>query len=136
MKRVALTTVIAALTLMVPAAAAQNQPVSTPATPENITSFLGEWTINASGSYGNATLQATLKVADGKVAGEVSDTNGKHAMTDVWRSGTSIGFAYVFDYQGMPINTVVTLTPNDKQVDAMLDFANGAAQFVGTATKK
>jgi len=57
-------------------------------------------------------------------------------VTDVGKSGTSLGLAYVFDYQGMPINTVVTLTPNDKQVDAMLDFANGAAQFTGTATKK
>src|SRR5262245_11979149 len=136
MRRVALTAVISALALIVPVAAAQTPPVSTPATPENMASFLGEWTINASGSYGNATLQATLKVADGKVAGEVSDANGKHTITEVWRSGTGVGFAYVFDYQGMPINTVVSLTPSDKQVDALLDFANGAAQFVGTATKK
>jgi hypothetical protein len=36
----------------------------------------------------------------------------------------------------MPIDAVITLTPNDKTVDAALDFANGAAQFVGTAAKK
>lgn len=119
------------------AVSAQNQPAPTPATPENVQSFLGDWTITASsGSYGDTTLAMTLKVTDGKVVGEVSDTNGKHVLADVSKSGASLVASYFFDYQGMSIDAVVTLTPNDKKVDAYLDFANGAAQFVGTATKK
>jgi hypothetical protein len=108
-----------------------------PATPENAASFLGEWTITASSSsYGETTVAMTLKVADGKIAGEVSDANGKHQLSDISKSGSSLVAYYVFDYQGTPVDTVVTLTPNDNNVSAYLDFANGAAQFAGTATKK
>ena len=118
------------------AASAQNQPASTPATPENAASFLGEWTINATGSYGPVNMAVTLKATEGKVVGEVADANGKHAITTLTKSGSSVVFGYVFDYQGMPIDAVVTLTPKDKTVDAYLEFASGAAQFSGTATKK
>jgi len=104
-----------------------------PATPENVKPFLGDWTIAATGSYGEARLAMSLKVAEGKVAGEVTDANGTHAIIDAWKSGTSLVCRYAFDYQGMRIDAVVTLTPGDKKVDAALDFANGSAQFVGTA---
>ena len=78
-----------------------------------------------------------MKAADGKVSGEVSSaTTGKATMTDISKSGASLVFVYVFDYNGMPITAVVTLTPGDKKVDAYVDMAGGAAQFTGTATKK
>ena len=119
------------------AARAQNQlTAAVPATPDNAGPFLGEWTIIATGSYGNATVTLTLKVVEGKLVGEAEDTNGKHPLGDMSRSASSLVVYYAFDYQGMPIDAVITLTPNDKAVDAVLDFANGAAQFVGTATKK
>jgi len=122
------------------AARAQDAAKPVSATPQNIAAFLGEWTISTSNSsYGNANLTMTLKVADGKVVGDVSDANGTHVLGSVSKSGTSLVATYGFDYQGMPLDAVVTLTPNeknDKQIDAYVDFANGAAQFVGTATKK
>jgi hypothetical protein len=71
-----------------------------------------------------------------RLVGEAEDTNGKHPLGDMSKSASSLVVYYAFDYQGMPIDAVITLTPNDKTVDAVLDFANGAAQFVGTATKK
>lgn len=118
-------------------ASAQSAPAPVPATPDNAATFLGTWTIDANGSYGPVSLEATLKVAEGKVTGEVSSvTIGKTTMTDISKAGTSLVFVYVFDYQGMPVTAVVTLTPSDKKVDAYLDMAGGAAQFTGTATKK
>ena len=118
------------------AAAGQGQPASVPATPDNAAVFLGDWTINANGSYGPIAMAVTVKTADGKVVAELTDQNGKHAISDVTKSGTSLVLGYAFDYQGQAIDAVVTLTPNDKTVDALLDFAGGAAQFTGTATKK
>jgi hypothetical protein len=116
---------------------AQTGPKPVPATPENAAAFLGTWTIETTGSYGPANLEATVKAADGKVSGEVSSaTTGKAPMTDISKSGGSLVFVYVFDYNGMPITAVVTLTPGDKKVDAYVDMADGAAQFTGTATKK
>jgi hypothetical protein len=127
---------MAVLTGAILSANERNQPQAVPATPDNAAAFLGDWTINATGSYGPLTMAVTLKAAEGKVTGEVADANGKHVVTDVSRSGPSVVFGYVFDYQGMAIDALVTLTPNEKTVNATLDFANGAAQFVGTATKK
>lgn len=117
------------------AAAGRDQAASTPATPENTAPFHGEWTISANGSYGPITMTVTVKAADGKVVGEVVDPNGKHTA-EASKSGTSLVLSYVFDYQGNPIDAVITLTPNEKAVAANLDFAAGAAQFTGTATKK
>jgi hypothetical protein len=118
------------------AATAQTPPKPTTATPDNSAPFLGEWTISAKGSYGDLTVTLTLKPAEGKVVGEAVDTNGKHPLLDVSKSGVSLVVSYVFDYQGMPIDAVITLTPGEKTIDASLDFANGAAQCVGTAAKK
>jgi hypothetical protein len=81
-------------------------------------------------------MTVALKAAEGKVVGQVADQNGKHDLMDVTRAGTSLVLSYEFDYQGMPIAAIVTLTPNEKTVDAALDFAGGAATFAGTATRK
>ena len=128
---------IAAAVLMgaVVAAGGRDQAASTPATLENTAPFHGEWTISANGSYGPIAMTVIVKAAEGKVVGEVADPNGKHTA-DVSKSGTSLVLSYVFDYQGNPIDAVITLTPNEKAVAANLDFAAGAAQFTGTATKK
>jgi hypothetical protein len=123
------------LVSVVVAAGGRDQAASTPATPENTTAFHGEWAISANGSYGPISLTVIVKAAEGKVMGEVADPNGTHTA-DVSKSGTSLVLSYVFDYQGNPIDAVITLTPNDKAVAVNLDFAGGAAQFTGTATKK
>lgn len=116
--------------------AGQAPPAPVPATPENVATFLGIWTIEATGSYGPVSLEATLKAAAGKVTGDVSSAQGKVTISDVTKAGSSLVFVYSFDYQGMPITAVVTLTPADKKVDAYIDMAGGAASFSGTATKK
>jgi hypothetical protein len=137
MKDLCLTYLAVALLLGSAPTHAQNAPAPVPATAENAAAFLGEWTVAATGSYGQTTLDVSLKVTDGKVVGEVaSAATGKQPLADISKSGPSLVFVYSFDYQGMPIRAVVTLTPGDKKVDAYLDFADGAAQFTGTATKK
>lgn len=139
MKRPCSTLLLAVSLLFVAASAsAQNgAPAPVPATAENAASFLGNWTVEANGSYGPVTLEVALKAADGKVSGEVSSTNtGKISITDVSKSGASLVFVFAFDYNGMAITAVVTLTPGDKKIDAYIDMASGAASFSGTATKR
>ena len=107
------------------------------ATPENAAVFLGDWTLEANGQYGPASFTLTLKNTEGKVVGEISSaTAPKQAITDITKAGTSLVLRYAFDYQGMPINTIIRLTPADGKVAADFDFADGAAQMSGTATKK
>jgi hypothetical protein len=128
--------VLAVLLSAFVATSAQTEPKAVPATPENAAAFLGEWTVTANGQYGPLSMGVTLKVAEGKVVGELTAQTGKHTLADISKVGNALYFGYVFDYQGMPIDTGVTLTPKDKTVEAYIAMAGGAAEFTGTATKK
>jgi len=108
-----------------------------PATPESAAAFMGDWTITAEGANGPATFALAVKNTDGKVGAEISsEMQPLQAITDVTMSGTNLVLKYLFDYQGTPVPVVVTLKPADDKVAADLDFADGAYQMAGTATKK
>ncbi len=127
------------ISLNMAGAAAQGQAPATPAaaTPEAAAAFLGDWTITAEGANGPATFALSVKVDNGKVGAEISsDMQPLQAITDITTSGTSLVLKYMFDYQGTPVPVVVTLKPADDKVGAQLDFADGAYQMTGTATKK
>lgn len=130
--------VVMAVTTMARRVDAQAEaPRAVPATPETAAPFLGDWTVAANGNYGPATFAITIKVDAGKVVGEISSAQaGKSAITDIVKAGASLVLRYVMDYQGNGVNVVISLTPGEKQVDAALDFADGAAQMTGTAVKK
>jgi hypothetical protein len=102
-----------------------------PATPQNAASFIGEWTITTSA----APLVLRVKVIDGTVVGEVTIQTGTYPAT-LKIAGASLLAGYDFDDQGVSTDAVLTITPNDKRVDAHVDFANGAPRITGTATKK
>jgi hypothetical protein len=131
-------TAVVAIAIVMSALVAPNaqQPTAVPATPDNAAPFMGDWTISATGQYGPLTMGVSLKVAEGKVVGELTDQTGKHTLSDISKVGNALTFGYVFDYQGMPIDASVTLSPNEKTIDAYVSMAAGAAQFSGTATKK
>ena len=129
---VSLIAVGASLEAQTPAAAA---PAA--ATPENVAAFVGDWTLSTNGSNGPATTAISLKVEAGKVTAEISsDAQGRIAVTDIMKSGPSLVLRYGFDYQGMAIPVVLTLTPAGENVTAEFDFAGGAYQMSGPATKK
>jgi hypothetical protein len=134
--RIAIAAVVLGMLLTGPVAASSRQGAAqpVPATPQNAAAFVGDWTVDA----GDASLTLSVKVVEGKLVGEVTAQTGTHAVETMSIAGPSLVLGYNFDYQGMAIDSVVTLTPNDKTktIDVLLDFANGAAQFPGTATKK
>ena len=112
-------------------------PVETPLSLEDAKPVLGEWTIVAQATQGPVTMQLTLSVQDNKVVGEIaSESMGKNAITSLSKYGTDIVLRYSFDYQGNPVETVVTLTPAGEELKAVFDFAGGAYTMPGTATRK
>jgi len=131
--------IVAVISLPIARPAAQAPAAAAPAaaTPESAAAFIGDWTITAEGANGPATFALSVKNTDGKVGAEISsEMQPLQAITDVTMSGTNLVLKYLFDYQGTPVPVVVTLKPADDKVAADLDFADGAYQMAGTATKK
>jgi hypothetical protein len=118
--------------------AAQNPAAPVAATPDNAAAFLGDWTLSAEGANGPATFALTLKNDAGKVAGEISsEMQPKTPISDIWKGANDLILRYSFDYQGMAVPVAITLTPGTgDKVDAQFDFADGAYQMLGSATKK
>ena len=118
-----------------PPAAAPAAPAA--GTPENAAAFLGDWTIAAQGPNGPSTFELSIKTDAGKVAAEIaSDQMAKQAIATILKTATGLVLKYGFDYQGMAIPAVVTLTPAGDKVGVQIDFADGAYVLEGTATKK
>jgi len=108
-----------------------------PASPENAAAFIGDWTLTGEGSNGPANFTLSIKVdAAKKVAAEITMQQGPQAITEISRVGTGLVLRYSFDYQGSDVPVVLTLTPNGDKVTMQMDFANGAYQINGAATKK
>ena len=131
--------IVAVISLPMARPAAQAPAAAAPAaaTPESAAAFIGDWTITAEGANGPATFALSVKNTDGKVGAEISsEMQPLQAISDVTMSGTNLVLKYLFDYQGTPVPVVVTLKPADEKVGADLDFADGAYQMAGTATKK
>jgi hypothetical protein len=117
--------------------AVQDPVVETPLQPADATALLGDWTIDASGSQGATTVLLTLKVQDDKVVGEVTSANmGEKLPATVTKYGADVVVRYFFDYQGSPVSTVLTLTPDGETLKVSFDFADGAYVMPGTATRK
>lgn len=108
-----------------------------PATPDNAASFIGDWTLSAQGDQGPVQFGLTIKAEDGKVVASVSmGQQGSLAITDVTVNGKTLVLKYNFDYQGMPIDAAISLTPNGDKVGLQIAFAGGAYSMSGTAEKK
>lgn len=113
------------------------QPSSTPITPADAAPFIGEWTLDVQGANGPATITLVIKVDNDKVAAEIgSDQMPVQPVTEISKRDKSLVLSYSFDYQGTPVPCVVTLTPAGDKTNVDMDFANGAYQMGGTATKK
>jgi hypothetical protein len=120
-------------------AAPQAQPAaSVPLAPADAASLVGDWTIAAESPMGPSAFLLTLKVADGKVVGEISsDMQPKAAITDITKAGAVVTLRYTFDYQGNGVPAAITLTPGAAEtLTVVFDFADGAFTMNGTATRK
>ena len=136
-RRLALRSLLALVLLCSSEPRASGQGAPAPATPDNASSFIGDWTLTLQGQDGPGVFALTVKVVDGKVVGEItSEGQPPHAITDIKKSDTSLLLRYTFDYQGMAVSALVTLKPDGEKVAAVIDFADGAYLMSGAATKK
>jgi hypothetical protein len=112
-------------------------PIAISATPASAAPFEGDWVLTADGANGPATFALTVKAEAGKVVAEISSAAmPKQVVTDISTVGPALLLRYAFDYQGMAIPVSLTLTPADGKIAVHMDFADGAYQMVGGATKK
>jgi hypothetical protein len=111
---------------------------STPATPDNAKAFIGDWLLSADSDNGPVTFSLSVKVDSGNVVADLSSAMQPDAqhITSLFKNGTTFELHYDFDYQGAPIPVVLTLTPDGDNVAMKMDFANGAYDMSGKATKK
>ena len=111
---------------------------ATQATAADAAPFVGDWTLAVEGPNGPASFDLSVKVEKEKVVGEIaSEAQAKQAISDVSLTGKDLMLRYTFDYQGTPVDTVVSLKPAaDGKTAAQIDFAGGAYVMTGTASKK
>jgi len=109
-----------------------------PATPAEAAPFVGDWALTMEGQNGPAMFAVKVKVDGDKVAGEISsDQMALTPIRDIRKNEKSLVLGFSFDYNGMPVDAVVTLTPGaDEKTAATIDFAGGAYVMNGTAAKK
>jgi hypothetical protein len=116
----------------------QDQPAQV--TPAQAAPFLGTWAVTATGQQGTATFDLTLAVEDGKVVGHIGGGGQMPPATveTISLVDKSLMLYYAFDYQGMSIDTVLSLTPpaTSGPLTVQMDFAAGAYVSSGTATRK
>jgi len=118
-------------------ASAQPTPATVPATAAEAAPFLGDWTLTMQGPDRAAAFDLTIKVEGEKVVGEISAAEmAKEFVPEAWMAEKTLRMRYSFNYQGNPIDGVISLTPAADKVDAQIDFANGAYLMTGTAAKK
>jgi hypothetical protein len=118
-------------------ASAQTTPAPVPATPAEAAPFLGDWTLTLQGPDRAAAFDLTVKLEGEKVVGEISAAEvPKQFVPEAWMVEKTLRMRYSFDYQGSPVDGVISLTPAADKVGAQIDFANGAYLMNGTAAKK
>jgi hypothetical protein len=138
---IACAVIVAAVFTTSPRAAgvtAQGQPAQV--TAAQAAPFLGSWAVAITGQQGSATFDLTLAVEDGKVVGHIGGGGEMPPATveTISLVDKSLMLYYAFDYQGMSIDTVLSLTPpaTSGPLTVQMDFAAGAYVSSGTATKK
>jgi hypothetical protein len=100
--------------------------------------FLGAWSLAVNGQNGPATFDLTVGLDKDKVVAQIAGPEmPAQQIADLAMAGKTLTLSYAFDYQGMSIDTVVSLTPAaDGTLAAQMDFAAGAYVATGTATRK
>jgi hypothetical protein len=128
---VAVVAVMTLGTLMLPnAAAAQVKP-------DDAKAFLGGWSVGLETPQGNMVMNLTIKDAEGKVAGQISnEMMGDSAISDVSKAGEALVLKYTLDFQGQAIPAKITMTPEGDKMGVTFDFADGQFTMPGTATKQ
>ena len=94
--------------------------------------------MNVQGPNGPGTFDLSVKIEKEKVLAEIaSEMLPKQAITSITMAAKTLVLGYSFQWEGNPVEAVVSLTPAaDGKTTAQIDFAGGAYVMTGTAAKK
>ncbi|MEN3336775.1 MAG: hypothetical protein V7647_451, partial [Acidobacteriota bacterium] len=108
-----------------------------PVTAGDAAPFVGDWTVTAYSQMGPSIFTLSVKTDAGKVTATVGpDAQPPVTVTDIAVAGKSLVLRYATDYQGTPIPTVMTLTPDGQGLKAELALMDGQFEMSGTAAKR
>ncbi len=108
------------------------------ATPADAAPFVGDWSLTLQGPNGPGAFDLSVKIEKEKVLAEIaSEMLPKQAITSITMAAKTLVLGYSFQWEGNPVEAVVSLTPAaDGKTTAQIDFAGGAYVMTGTAAKK
>ena len=119
-----------ALALSLSTSAAEAQVATTDAR-----NFVGTWDVSFQGDQ-PVTVVLLISDIDGQLAATADMMETSNTVTTIRKQETALVLAYNIDYQGMPVDVSITLTPGDEGVAARLSAAQGQYTVAGTATRR
>jgi len=125
----------AALLVLAPLAASAQGTVAT----ADAKDYVGTWTLTLESPQGAFEQSLVVKDAAGKLAAEISNQMqpGAIAITEIAKSGPDLVLKFSGDFQGMPFDASITLTPDGaNKAKVSMDIMNGAFVMAGAGVKK
>ena len=105
--------------------------------PAQAAPFVGDWTVTAFSQMGPSTFALSVKSDAGKVAATVGpEGQAPVSVQEISVAGKSLVLKYSTDFQGTPIPTVMTLTPDGQGLRADMAVMDGQYEMSGTAAKQ
>src|SRR5258708_28833476 len=99
--------------------------------------FRGDGVVTAAMQAMEATFVVSVKADGGKVTATVgSDLQPAVRVPAISMSGESLVLRYTVDYQGMPISTVMTLTPQGTALRVAMAMMDGQYEMLGSASRQ
>jgi mono/diheme cytochrome c family protein len=112
----------------------QSSPAPTPA---QAAPFAGDWVLTAAMGANQSTSLVSIKTDGGKVTATVTpEGQAPITNTSVSMSGTNLVVRYSLDFQGTPISTVLTLTPQGDLLRANMAVMDGQYEMAGMAARQ
>jgi mono/diheme cytochrome c family protein len=100
-------------------------------------SFLGDWVMTVAMGGNQMTSLVSVKADGGKVTATVTpEGQAPITNTGVSMAGNSLVIRYSIDFQGTPISTVLTLTPQGDVLRTNMAVMDGQYEMAGMAAKR
>lgn len=97
--------------------------------------LLGAWKGSFDGPEGPFTMGLTLKDDAGALAAEVSGELFTAGKISIARTAAGLALTFTIDVQGMPVPTMLSVTPDGDKVKMQWDLADGQFSLTGSGTK-
>ena len=99
--------------------------------------FMGDWILPLDTEFGAFDLDLKMEDRGGKVAASIGspDLGGMQSITDITRSGETLGLNYEVDMQGQFIPLSLTLERDGDALKYLLETGAGEFSASGTGTR-